>query len=106
MKNEFNKKTFFFVLILIMLLPHLLKPYSVNILFFIVLGSVFSIILISWSTAIRNFKKGTFSLNPITQAKALRESNLSQFEMFILKYCLTIILSAILSFTLYSMIKV
>ena len=105
MKNKFNIKIIFFVFILIMIVPYILKPFSINILAFLVFGSFLSIIFIGWSTSIRNFKKGTFSLNPITQAKASAESNLNQFEILVLKYSATIIFSTISSFVFYFMIE-
>ena len=100
----FKQKTTFLIILLI-IFPHIFGPSSYIVFGILIFGSFVLINIIGWTTAIRNIEKGTFSLNPFTQWRANANSDLNEYELLLFKYSLIIISSAVLSFIVYALIN-
>ncbi len=70
-------------------------PYYKIGIFFNVLAFII-VIFMFWSVAIRNIKKGTFSLNICRQINAASKSKMTNIETNILKYCIVLFIVSFL----------
>ncbi len=104
--KHMNKLDFIIVplCILIAISIHFPAPFWIIGLLFILVAFI-CLIFLSWSSALRNVKLGTLSLNPLKRIQAAFDSELNTTEKVALKYSLILLLGGFLSACVYPIIK-